>query len=97
MSIESTPSACLLVLRNALVQRRRQTAKTAWDAQSGDRVITLAADLGVKLKAIQDAIDAVDKAILDEHVTSAADLGMAVDVGDADALPANLEGAAVNQ
>ena len=67
MSNESSPSACLLALRNALVQRRRQTAKTAWDARQGDRVISLASDLGVKIKSIQDAIDAVDKAILDEE------------------------------
>jgi len=97
VSTESTPSACLLVLRNALIQRRRQTAKTAWDAQSGDRVITLAADLGVKLKAIQDAIDAVDKAILDEHVASAADLAINVVAGNTDVLPATLDGVTVNQ
>lgn len=67
MASESTPGACLMALRTALVQRRRQTAKTAWDAQ-GDRAISLAADLGAKLKAIQDSIDAVDKAILDEQI-----------------------------
>lgn len=71
MADESTPGGCLMALRAALVQRRRQTAKTAWDAR-GDRAISLAADLGAKLQAIQDAIEAVDKAILDEQIMEGA-------------------------
>ena len=67
MADESTPGACLMALRMALVQRRRQIAKLAWEAQ-GSRAISQASDLGVKLQAIQDAIDAVDKAILDEQI-----------------------------
>ena len=78
MSNDNSPSACLVVLRNALIQRRRQTAKAAWDAQ-GDRVVGLAADLGVKLKSIQDAIDAVDRAILDEEAVAAAASAVSAD------------------
>lgn len=73
MSDEKSPSACLKLLRSALVRRRRQTAQTAWDAQQGDRVLALAADLGVKLKSIQDAIEAVDRAIMDEVTVTTAD------------------------
>ena len=73
MSDEKSPSACLKLLRSALVRRRRQTAQTAWDSQQGDRVLGLAADLGVKLKSIQDAIEATDRAILDEEAITAGD------------------------
>jgi hypothetical protein len=70
---EKSPNACLKLLRGALVRRRRQTAQAAWDAQQGDRVLGLAADLGVKLKSIQDAIEAVDRAIVDEEAVTSAD------------------------
>jgi hypothetical protein len=73
MSDEKSPSACLKLLRSALVRRRRQTAQTAWEAQQGDRVLGLAADLGVKLKSIQDAIEAVDKAIMEEETVATGD------------------------
>jgi hypothetical protein len=73
VSEEKSPSACLKLLRGALVRRRRQTAQAAWDAQQGDRVLGLAADLGVKLKSIQDAIEAVDRAIVDEETITTAD------------------------
>lgn len=33
----------------------------------------MAADLGVKLKSLQDAIEAVDRAIMDEEIVEAAE------------------------